>query len=80
MMTFSPHPPVRWSLSALWASSAMLIFMALGVSSFVSWMLLAVMAVIPPVVFLSLWNDGPPPTIAEVLRATEDRRWRRESD
>jgi hypothetical protein len=58
----------------------MLIFMALGVSSFVSWMLLAVMAVIPPVVFLSLWNDGPPPTIAEVLRATEDRRWRRESD
>jgi hypothetical protein len=80
MMTFSSHPPVRWSLSALWASSAMLIFMALGVSSFVSWMLLAVMAVIPPVVFLSLWNDGPPPTIAEVLRATEDRRWRRESD
>jgi hypothetical protein len=37
-------------------------------------MILIVAAVIPPVVFLSLWNDGPPPTIAEVIRATEDRR------
>ena len=80
MMTFPAHPPVRWSLSAIWVSSALLIFMALGVSSLVSWMVLLVSAGIPPVVFLSLWNDGPPPTIAEILRATEDRRWRRESD
>jgi hypothetical protein len=48
--------------------------MALGASSLVSWMVLVVAAVIPPVVFLCLWNDGPPPTIAEVIRATEERR------
>jgi hypothetical protein len=54
--------------------------MAIGSSSLVSWMALMVAAVIPPVVFLSLWNDGPPPTIAEVLRATEDRRWWSKSD
>ena len=74
MMSFTLYPPVRWSLSALWSSCALLIFMALGASSFVSWMALVVAAVIPPVVFLSLWNDGPPPTIAEVIRATEERR------
>jgi hypothetical protein len=77
MMTFPFYPPVRWSLSALWVSSALLIFMAISVFSFVSWMALMLAAVIPPVVFLSLWNDGPPPTIAEVLRATEDTKWRK---
>jgi len=76
MMSSTFYPPTRWSLSALWSSCALLIFMVLGASSLVSWMALLVAAVIPPVVFLSLWNDGPPPTIAEVLRATEDRRWR----
>ena len=74
MMSFSLYPPVRWSLSALWLSSALLIFLALGHSTVVSWMALMVSAMIPPVVFLCLWNEGPPPTIAEVLRATEDRR------
>jgi hypothetical protein len=74
MMSFALYPPVRWSLSALWFSSALLIFLVLGSSSFVSWMALTVSAIFPPVVFLCLWNDGPPPTIAEVLRATEDRR------
>ena len=74
MMSFTFYPPVRWSLSALWLSCALLIFLALGYSSVVSWMALMMSATIPPVVFLCLWNDGPPPTIAEVLRATEDRR------
>ena len=74
MMSFALYPPVRWSLSALWLSCAIVIFLALGHSSLVSWMVLTVSAIIPPAVFLCLWNDGPPPTIAEVLRATEDRR------
>jgi hypothetical protein len=75
MMSFTYYPPVRWSLSALWSLTAALIFTMLDASSLVSWMALVVAAVIPPVVFLSLWNDGPPPTIAEVIRATEDRKW-----
>jgi hypothetical protein len=76
MMSFSYYPPVRWSLSALWSLTALLVFIVLDGSSIMSWMALVVAAVIPPVVFLSLWNDGPPPTIAEVLRATEERKWR----
>ena len=80
MIAYTLYPPIRWSLSALWLSSALLIFMTVGSWSVLSWMALAVAAVIPPVVFLSLWNDGPPPTIAEVLRATEDRKWRTKGD
>jgi len=74
MMSLTAYPPTRWSLSVLWAAGALLIFFAIGASSLVSLMMLMVAAVIPPVVFLSLWNDGPPPTIAEIIRATEDRR------
>ena len=74
MMSFPPYPPLRWSLSALWSSCALTVFIALGTTSVVGWMVLGVVAVIPPIVFLALWNDGPPPTIAEVIRATEDRR------
>jgi hypothetical protein len=80
MIAFTLYPPIRWSLSALWMSSALLIFMTIGSSSVVSWMALAVAALIPPVVLLTLWNDGPPPTIAEVLRATEERKWRTKGD
>jgi hypothetical protein len=29
---------------------------------------------VPPVVLIRLWNDGPPPTVAEILRATELKR------
>jgi hypothetical protein len=80
MIASTLYPPIRWSLSALWLSGSLLIFMTVGSGSLVSWMALVVAAVIPPVVFLSLWNDGPPPTIAEVLRATEDRKWRSRGD
>jgi hypothetical protein len=73
-VTFIQSPPIRWSLSALWASCALLVFMGLGVSSLGGWVTLVVAGAIPPMVFLVLWNEGPPPTIAEVLRATEDRR------
>jgi hypothetical protein len=30
--------------------------------------------VVPPFVLLRLWNNGPPPTVAEILRATEVKR------
>lgn len=74
MMSFASYPPLRWSLSILWSSFALTVFIVFGATSVVSWMALGVVAVIPPIVFLALWNDGPPPTIAEVIRATEDRR------
>jgi hypothetical protein len=73
-MTFTSSPPIRWSLCALWAALSLLVFMALDASSLRSWIALIVTGMVPPVVFIGLWNEGPPPTIAEVLRATEDRR------
>ena len=73
-MSVPSYPPIQWSLSALWSSCALAIFVALGATSGTSWMILGVVSVIPPIVFLSLWNDGPSPTIAEVICATEDRR------
>jgi hypothetical protein len=36
-------------------------------------MLVTIVGVVPPLVLLKLWN-GPPPTIAEVLHATELKR------
>jgi hypothetical protein len=65
---------MRWSLSVLWASIALFAFMSLGTTSLASWVVLGVTGLIPPIVLLGLWNEGPPPTIAEVIRATEDRR------
>jgi hypothetical protein len=37
-------------------------------------MLVTIVGVVPPLVLLKVWNDGPPPTIAEVLHATELNR------
>jgi hypothetical protein len=39
-----------------------------------SWVLATTIGVVPPFVLLRLWNNGPPPTVAEILRATEVRR------
>jgi hypothetical protein len=30
--------------------------------------------IVPPFVLLRLWSTGPPPTVAEVIHATEVRR------
>ena len=48
-------------------------FAAFGNASPRGLIFLIVAAVIPPSVFLALWNDGPPETVAELLRATDNR-------
>lgn len=73
-MTFSPSPPIRWSACALWAALSVLVFMALDASSLPSWIALFVTGLVPPAVFIGIWNDGPPPTVAEVIHSTEGRR------
>jgi hypothetical protein len=59
---------VSWIAIALTASWAM------GASSGVSLVLVAIASVLPPAVMLALWSDGPPPTIAEVLFDIEKHR------
>ena len=63
-----------WWISAAWVSLTLLVALAADASSLRSWMLVTVVGVIPPLVLLKLWNDGPSPTIAEVLHATELKR------
>ena len=63
--------PVFWWLSAAWVSLMIVAALATDASSIPSWMLVTIAAAVPPLVLLNLWSDGPPPTIAEVLHATE---------
>jgi hypothetical protein len=62
------------SISAAWLSLTILTAFVLGAASVQGWLLAAMVGVIPVGVMLSLWNDGPPPTVAEVLNTTEGRR------
>ena len=71
VMASSPVP--RW-ISVVWVSLTFLTFLVLDASSFRNWVIVTTIAVVPSVVLLRLWSDGPPPTVAEVLRAAEDRR------
>ena len=68
----SPHN-TRWYLAASWISLVLLTFVAVGSSSGSSMLLLAVVGLVPPIILMVLWK-APTPTIAEVLRGTEDRR------
>lgn len=61
-------------ISAIWLSLTILIALMLGASSIQGWLLTTMVGVIPIGVLLRVWNDGPPPTIAEVLHTTEGRR------
>jgi hypothetical protein len=62
---------VPWWISAVWVSLTFLAFLALGASSVGSWVLATTIGLVPACVLLRLWNDGPPPTVAEIVRATE---------
>lgn len=66
-------PPLRWSIAALWAACAALVFVVTDASSLRAWMALAVTAFLPPAILIRMWTDGPPQTVAEVLYDTERR-------
>jgi hypothetical protein len=72
--SFMSLPHLRWSISALWISLALLMFTLAGNFSVRSWLYVIATTLVPPMVLLRLWSDGPPQTVAQVLRATEDRR------
>ena len=63
-----------WWISAAWVSLSLLLALVADVSSVRSWMIVTIVGVVPALVLLKVWNDGPPPTIAEVLHATELKR------
>jgi hypothetical protein len=67
-------PHLRWLLCALWIAILFLAFTFTDATSIRNWLYLAVGMVIPPAVMMTIWNDGPPQTVAELLRSTEERR------
>ena len=69
-MTSSSVP--LW-ISAVWVSVALVMCLALDVSSLRGWVLTTV-AVLLPFVLLRVWSNSHPPTVAEVIHATEVRR------
>jgi len=66
-------PFLRWTLSAGWIVASLLIFFRLGASSTRSWMYLVTVALVPPIVLLSLWPGPRAQTIADVMRGTDGR-------
>jgi len=63
----------RLYVAASWMLLALLVFLAFGVWSIGSVVVLAVIGLLPPIIMLALWKE-PSPTISEVIRATEERR------
>jgi hypothetical protein len=66
-------PFLRWTLSAGWIVASLLIFFGLDASSTRSWMYLVTVALVPPIVLLSLWPGPRAQTIADVMRGTDGR-------
>jgi len=61
-------------ISVVWLSLTLVSALFLDASSIRAWLLTTMVGVIPVGVLLKLWNNGPEPTIAEVLNSTEGRR------
>jgi hypothetical protein len=60
-------------ISAVLVSFTLPVYLALDVSSLRGWVLTTV-AVLLPFVLLRVWSNSHPPTVAEVIHATEVRR------
>ena len=64
----------RMVLVVSWVALVLVAFWATGANSAFSLMLLAVAIIGPPVVMLSLWTEGPPQTVGEILYDAEQKR------
>jgi hypothetical protein len=66
-------PSPRWTISAGWIAASLLIFLVLEASSTRSWMYLATIALVPPIVLLALWPGPRAQTIADVTHGIDGR-------
>ena len=67
-------PYSRLTICGVWVALTLIAFLWVGASSLRSVLYLIAAALVPPSVFLGLSNDGPPPTVAEILHETEIQR------
>jgi hypothetical protein len=64
----------RWYLGAAWILLLLLTSLATGLTSAWSVLMLAIAAIVPPLIMFAFWPGGPPLTIAEVLHAVEEQQ------
>jgi hypothetical protein len=74
MATAAPIPYLRLAVCSVWVVIVFLVVALVGQVSPAGVIFVLAAAIIPPCIFLALWNDGPPTTVAELLRSTEERR------
>ena len=74
MATPAPIPYLRLAVCSVWVVVVFLVVALFGQVSQAGFVFALAAAIIPPCVFVALWNDGPPTTVAELLRSTEERR------
>lgn len=65
---------LHWLPIAAWVVLTSITFAIVDMSSLGGWSTLLAALVIPPMLLFRLWNNEPSPTVAEIIRATEDRR------
>ena len=63
-----------WYLGAAWILLVLLASLATGLTSAWSVLLLALGAMVPPLIMIAFWPGGPPLTIAEVLHTVEEQK------
>ena len=74
VMARAPVPYLRVAVCSAWIVLMLLTFAILDHVSARSLVFLVAALVVPPSVFLAVWSEAPPRTVAELLHATEDRR------
>jgi len=60
--------PTPWLIALGWISVALLTFLAVDASSFRNWLYVTTVALVPPIVLISVWHDKPGRTIGDVMR------------
>jgi hypothetical protein len=61
------HPRTKWLLTAVWIAASLVVFLAIDASSTRSWIYLAAVALLPPIVVIRLWPAPPQQTADDVI-------------
>jgi hypothetical protein len=61
------HLRTQWLLAAVWIAASLVVFLTIDASSTRSWIYLAAVALLPPIVVIRLWPAQPSQTADDVI-------------
>jgi hypothetical protein len=64
---------IEWLLAACWIAVVFAVFLAIGASSSRSWLYLAAIALLPPIMLIRLWPQAPQQTADDVIHGRGSR-------